>query len=124
MILQSPVDKKVVTTVGYTFVFKANEPIEVPIMAVQACLQAGCHVVKGDITPAEVKIVQALQGPERDRVIGETMKKLVARNDRNDFTGSGKPNATVLTEMLGFTIFAAERDRIWQDVSESIGEAS
>jgi len=125
MLLQSPINRKVITSVGYTFVFEKNKPLEVPPLAVQACLANGCHVVEGEVLEVEErKIVRVLQGPERTKAISEAMRKLVARNGRDDFTGAGKPNAVVLTEMLEFQVHAKERDVIWQSVSESIGEES
>lgn len=125
MKLQSPINRKVITSVGYTFVFKKNEPQEIPALAVQACLANGCHVVEGEVLEVEErKIVRILQGPERSEAIAGAMRKLVARNGRDDFTGAGKPNAVVLTEMLAFQVHAKERDVIWQAVTEEIGEES
>lgn len=123
MKLQSPVDKLIVTSVGYTFSFIANEPLEIPVIAVQSCLEQGCYAAKGEVLKTEEKeVAKVVQGDERERVISEAMRKMVASNKRGDFTGSGKPDATVLTKMLGFTVFAAERDTFWQTVSEKIGE--
>jgi len=122
MKLQSPVAVKVVTPVGYSFSFKPNEPQTIPPLAVQYCLSAGCHVVEGELTQEERKIVEVVRGPERDRQIGDAMKKLVARNGREDFTGSGKPNAVVLSEMLGYQVYAKERDELWEKVAVEIGD--
>ena len=123
MKLQSPIDKHIVTTVGYTFSFKAGEPIDVPPTAIQDCLHAGCHVSKGETLKGEEKeVAKVVQGPERERLICEAIRKLVARNVRGDFTGSGKPDATVLSKIVNFNVTAVERDILWPSVAQTIGE--
>ena len=121
MKLQSPVERRVITSVGHTFSFNKNEPIEIPPLAVQDCLQAGCHVVEGAVlTEEEVEKVVVVQGPERVKIVSEAMKQLIARNGREDFTGSGKPALEAIEKIVSFYITAQERDAVWQDVTENL----
>lgn len=123
MKLQSPVNKTIITSVGYTFAFKADVPKNIPPLAVQECLAAGCHLVEGEkLTVGEKKEVTALQGPEREDAICEAIKTLVARNERDDFTGAGKPDATKLSSLVGFVVYAAERDTLWVKTAAEIGD--
>jgi len=123
MKLQCPIDKLIVTSVGYTFNFKKNVPLNVPPIAIQDCLQQGCYAADGEVIPTEEK-KEALdvQGPERETALKKQIRSMVARNKRGDFTGSGKPDAVVMTQDLGFQVFAKERDILWLEVSQTIGE--
>jgi hypothetical protein len=123
MKLQMPVDKLVVTLVGYTFEFKKNTPVDVPAAAVKDCLAAGAHLVQGEVLDAEeTKIAVQLEGPERITALAKQIRSMVARNKRGDFTGAGKPDAVVMSKDLGFQVFAGERDEVWADVRLTIGE--
>lgn len=122
MKLVSPIDRVVVTKRGYTVEFKADEPVEVAFLAVDECLAAGCYPDKGEVVkPEEKEVLVELQGPEREAAVIEAMERLVARNGRDDFTGTGKPSIPKLTELLKFAIAAEERDRLWEKVLENLG---
>lgn len=123
MKLVSPIDRVVVTKRGYTVELKAEEPTEVAFLAVDECLAAGCYPDKDEVVkPEEKEILVELQGPEREDAIIEAMKRLVARNGRDDFTGTGKPSIPKLTELLKFTMTAEERDRLWTKVLDDLGK--
>lgn len=65
--------------------------------------------------PAEDGEVKAPSVPaEREAAVYAAFEKLVLRNKRGDFTGTGAPHASVLAKELGWDIDAKERDLIWQ----------
>lgn len=124
MKLVAPSDRIVVTSTGHTYKFIKDEPIDVAYVAVKSCLLAGCYAAVGEEIPAEKKEEPQVQllGPDRDEAIKEAMNKLVSRNGREDFTGTGKPDLKALAGLLNFQIDARERDTHWQEVLDTMAE--
>lgn len=122
MQLQMPVDRKVITSVGHTIPFKKDEPREVPPAAVQDCLLQGAFVVKGVLEEKEPPKQEDVEvfGPERDKALERQMRKMIARNNRGDFTGAGKPDVFVMNKELQFNITAQERDKMWDEVRQNM----
>ena len=109
-------DRVITTTKGHTIRFKANEPKHIPVVVLEDCLQAGAvpteEAAVNEIK-AEVSVMVAPQGEDRNAAITAKMREMVVRNQREDFTGQGRPDVRVLERELGFKVDARERDALW-----------
>ncbi len=108
------------TVNGVTVRFKKGEPTYVPPQAHEDVISVGAHPVDGPVDlpdKADVFVLPlAPAGSERDTQIKEVMRAMVARKDREDFTGAGKPDARKITGVLKYRVESSERDRLWDEV--------
>ena len=49
---------------------------------------------------------------EREKAIREAIEALTLRNNREDFNAGGKPNLKPLSDFLGWSVSAKERDMV------------
>ncbi len=105
---------------GVTVRFKKGEPTYVPPQAQEEVIAVGAHPVDGpvDLPDKEdvFKLPNAPEGSERDSQIKDVMRAMVARKDREDFTGAGKPDARKITKILKYRVESSERDRLWDEI--------
>jgi len=100
---------------GHMITFKKGQPTWVPPSCVHDAAAIGAEDINGKVDPlgAEAGVVIPLSAAERNGQINAALSKLVARNEREDFTGSGAPNRAVLNNMLGFRVDKKELETLW-----------
>jgi hypothetical protein len=120
-------DRTVSTTKGHTIRFTAGEPIHIPVVVLEDCLQAGAVPTAeeagqevSDNLPGVPVLAVAPTGGARDEQIIAAMKGMFARNGRDDFTGQGRPDVRVLSRELGFSVDARERDELWLQIEPDL----
>ncbi len=105
---------------GITVRFRSGEPTYVPPQAHEAVIGIGARPVDGEIDLPDKEDVLVLPkapaGTERDSQIKDVIRAMVARNDREDFTGANKPDARKITKILKYRVESTERDRLWDEI--------
>ena len=106
------------TTKGHTITFEKGKPTNVPPIIVQDAVGIGAIPVDqkdGDVLGEEAKPQPSMPPEERKAKIFEAFGTMKMRNERNDFTASGVPDARRLQPLLGFELTSKERDTFWQE---------
>src|SRR5210317_1662944 len=105
------------TTKGFTIKFEANKPVYVPPVAVPDAVAIGAQPIGQDVEvlPDEKPVEVPLTITQRKERMFEAFKTLMARNERNDFTASGSPNAKKVAAMVGFEVSTNERNSLWDE---------
>lgn len=109
-------DKVVVSTKGHCIEFKKGAPVYVPAEMHSEVMAVGALPTEDLPEEATIPSAEPQDPTERERVIVEAMEKLVLRNNRDDFTASGLPDARALKDLMGFGIHHKERDALWAKV--------
>lgn len=106
---------------GHMLRFEKGQPTSVPPECVKAVVAIGAECVDGpvDVLPPEEVPEPHLTPADKQELMNKAFEKLIARNDRDDFEGSGKPNAAVLKEIVKFSFTKKERDAFYQVFRES-----
>lgn len=105
-------DRVVVSRTGRSYGFTKGVPLHVADMAAAEVMAAG-GVPDEDTAVDEPLKPTAPTGSDREKLIIAAMKDMVVRGERNDFTASGAPQTSVLSNTLGFGIDANERNLAW-----------
>lgn len=107
-------DYVLATTRGHIINFVKGVPAWVPHECVQQAVSIGaeCEEEVDVIGDAPVPVVQP-EGPARDEAFTTAFELLVARNNRDDFTGTGVPAVKAVQELLGFKPDKAELNTRW-----------
>ncbi len=107
------------STLGHIINFVKGQPVWVPQALEREVVQFGAEPVDGpklDVLDPEKKALPlAPAGDERKAQILAVFAQLEARNQRGDFTGQGRPNLSILKELLGFEVITRERDDVWEE---------
>lgn len=100
---------------GHAINFRKGKPAWVPPVCVAEAVAIGAQPVDEDVDVIgdEPKVVH-LAPHEREEKIMEVILKLVARNERGDFTAAGLPDLRKMNGMLDFEATKPERDMVWQ----------
>lgn len=104
------------TTKGHIISFKKGQPTNVPPVCVEAAVAIGAQPVDvqdGDVL-GEEEVKPSMTPGERKAKVFEAFCVMKTRNERNDFTASGIPDARRLQPLLGFEVTSRERDSYWQ----------
>lgn len=95
---------------GQSIRFEPGVPIGVPPQMVKSAVSIGAKVYNGD-TPdfSEEEANNRLNaGPvdpdERQEDILKVVKEMIARNERSEWTGTGVPKITRVTELVGYKV--------------------
>lgn len=103
----------VASTMGHTIEFKKGEPTHVP-RELWKDVQAVGAVPADEMEEEEIKLPEVALDPEdRKAMIFAAMTQIVEKGERESFTGNGSPHAKVVSEIVGFTVDAKERDAVW-----------
>jgi hypothetical protein len=109
------------TTKGHSIAFKKGEPTHVPAAVYQDALAIGAQPADGsdpDVLQDE-KVNKAPADPaERNPLILAAIEKIVAGNERKDFTAAGSPTVRAVERELGFDVDAREVAGVWQEYHE------
>lgn len=114
------------TTKGHSIEFKKGQKAWVPPMCVPDVVAIGAvadNAEDGDVLPAEVAPQRFIEGAEREKLIHDAFEKLIARNERGDFTASGMPHAKKVEAIVGFEVSNKERDTAWMAFTAAKAEA-
>jgi hypothetical protein len=117
-----PVDKVVATKVGHSIAFEKGKPTHVPKEAWPEVQAAGAVPEDGE----KVALAHAAKGPdavvddpaERKARIFDAYEKLVEKNKRENFTGTGTPTLPAIEGLTGFKVDVKERDALWTEFNQ------
>lgn len=118
---------RLATTKGHSIQFEANEPAWVPPACVADAVAIGAEATDAteiDVTPQPAPSPNS--GPadaaSREQDIMGAINLLVARNDREDFTGGGLPKLAAVVALIGYKTDKKELEAVWLKRAEMIVE--
>lgn len=107
------------STLGHIVNFVKGQPVWVPPALEREVTAMGAEPVDGPkldvLEPDANALPLAPTGDVRKAQILAVYAQLEARNQRGDFTGQGRPNLSVMKELLGFEVITRERDEVWEE---------
>lgn len=111
----APRDMTVVSTCGRSVILKKGVPTYCPPQMHKDLISVG--VVPVQEVPEPV-LSDGPQEPvvasDREAALFAAFEKIVLRNRRGDFTSTGAPHSSVLSQVLGWsTVSIKERDAAW-----------
>jgi hypothetical protein len=108
-------DHTVRSLFGHVIAFKKGEDTFVPPLCVAEVVAIGAEQQDGtpDLLPPEVTPDKVLMPDEREALIMAAFEELVAKNERDAFTGSGMPTDKALEKTVGFKVDMKERNALW-----------
>lgn len=93
---------------GRAIEFVKGKPVHVPPDVIKEAIGIGALPADGADAEQFFKEPELTKAPsdpqERGERIVEVIRKLVERNDRDDFTAAGYPNAKVVSKLLGWRV--------------------
>jgi hypothetical protein len=105
------------TTKGHIIQFKKGVATWVPPICEPDAAAIGAYPEDGSdvAVPEELDITKAPTDPTvREKLLLDLFGKLVATNQRHDFTAAGAPHVKAVERELKFKIDNKERDMVWQ----------
>lgn len=112
-------DHVLATTRGHVIAFRKGEPTNVPRVLVSEALAIGAQPADGsepEVPGDDKKAPKAPNDPaERGPLILAAIEKIVASNERKDFTAAGSPTVKSVERELGFDVDAREITAAWQE---------
>lgn len=114
------------TTKGHSVEFKKGERAWVPPACVPDAVAIGAVPEdgrEGDVLGDEPTPVVTLEPDQRKAKLFDAFDKLVARQERGDFTAAGLPHLKRLETLVGFEVYNKERDEAWMAYSQAKAEA-
>lgn len=114
-------DYVLTTTKGHAIAFKKGEPTHVPAAVYQDAIAIGAQPADGS-DPNVLEDKKDSKAPvdpaERNPLILAAIEKIVAGNERKDFTAAGSPTAKAVEREVGFDVDAREVATVWQEYHE------
>lgn len=107
------------STSGHAIEFVKDIPTFVPPPMHKEVLALGAEPTE-DLPPDLLANVSKApeDQDERDRQIREAIEALTLKNNRDDFNAGGKPNLKPLSDFVGWTVHAKERDRVLAEIAK------
>lgn len=106
-------DRVVASTTGHCVEFKRDQPTFVPQPMWAEVRALGAEATEDLPEDTGVAVSKAPTDPaERERAIVDAIEALTLKNDRDDFNAGGKPNLKPLSDFLGWSVSAKERDAV------------
>lgn len=102
---------------GHKIRFEKGQPTWVPPSMVLAAAAIGAECVEGPVDPLgdeETKAPVAPSVEELQARLTKAFDTLVARNERDDFGGNGKPSLDAVKALIGVSITRKECDAAYQ----------
>lgn len=106
-----PRDRTIASTCGLSIGFKKGEFQLVP-PAMYADVIAAGGVSEEEFLEDEKPVTPPTEA-ERQAAIFKAFEAVIARAQRDDFTGGGAPNNAAVTKETGFTVATKEREAAW-----------
>ena len=114
------------TTKGHAIAFEKGKPTQVPPSCYQDAIAIGAQPEDGS-DPNVLEDPQTNTPPtdpaERSPLILAAIEKIVAANQRKDFTAAGMPHTKAVERETGFDVDAREVAAIWQERSEKLEDS-
>ena len=113
------------TTKGHSVAFKKGELTHVPPAVYQEALGIGAMPPDGEAPQVEddsKKSAAPSDPAERGPLILAAIEKLVAANERDDFTAAGSPAVDAVAKLVGFKVQAKEVATVWQAYHEKVAK--
>jgi hypothetical protein len=106
-------DFTLVSTLGHAVQFVKDKPSFVPPPLYAEAKALGAEPTE-DIPEEDLPAVSKAptEQAERDAAIEEAINALTLKNQREDFTAGGTPHLKPLSDFVGWTVSAKERDRV------------
>ena len=115
-------DYVLATTKGHVIAFKKGEPTHVPASCYQDAIAIGAQPADGsdpNVLEDRKADNKAPSDPaERSSLILAAIEKIVASNERKDFTAAGSPTVKAIEREVGFDVDAREVATMWQEYHE------
>ncbi len=105
------------STHGHVINFVKGQPVYIPPVLEREVTQLGAEPVVGDRMDLLEDLPTAPVAPvgeDRKAILLAAFEQLEGRNARGDFTGQGRPNLSVLKDLVGFEVITRERDAVWE----------
>ncbi len=109
-------DHTVNSTSGHSIAFTKGQPVYVPKEMHREVVAAGAYPDdgEGEVDMSDKKVeAPKLEGAERDEMLTLILSDMKARNDRDDFTATGRPKVSAVAKMAGFDVAAPEIEALW-----------
>lgn len=105
---------------GHNIKFVKGAPTYVPPELAREAVGIGADVVgeKIDVLGEEDAPAEHLTPADRERLLFSAFETLIARNERGDFGGDGKPSIPELKRLVDFSLDKKERDTAFQKFRE------
>ena len=113
------------STKGHSVAFEKGKPTHVPPAIYQEALGIGAMPPDGEAPQVEddgKKSAAPSDPAERGPLILAAIEKLVAANERDDFTAAGSPAVDAVTKLVGFKVQAKEVATVWQAYHEKVAK--
>lgn len=106
-------DRVIASTTGHCVEFKKDQPTFVPPPMWQEVQNMGAIPTEDIPEDLNAPVSKAPVEPaEREKAIREAIEALTLKNNREDFNAGGKPNLKPLSDFLGWSVSAKERDAV------------
>ena len=106
-------DLVVASTTGHCVEFKKDQPTFVPKPMHREVMALGAEPTEEiPVDPLAPVSIAPEDEDERNEAIKGAIEALTLKNQREDFGAGGKPNLKPLSDFLGWTVSAKERDRV------------
>lgn len=105
------------STKGHSIKFEKGVPVHVPPAVLREALEAGAEHADGasPVIEEHVRTDDAPADPtDRAPLISKAIEKLVAENERDNFTAAGAPAPAAVSRVVGFKVQAKEIAPLWQ----------
>jgi hypothetical protein len=97
---------------------------ELPERFHQAALEKGCHcdqTVIGERVAAQPTTgPDAMQTLDEPKAIREAIQLMLARNEEDDFTAAGNPNANAVAKLCGFKVTRDSMLPVWHALKAEV----
>ena len=109
---------------GLSVTFQKDKPTYIPPRMVADAVALGAEPNTSDVaevakTMQEVEATRAANAG-RAKTIEDAVRKMLARNQRGDFTAGGRPNLRVLFQLTDLQVTQDELEPIWSTVVKDI----
>jgi hypothetical protein len=110
-------DYVLASTQGLSVRFTKNISVYVPPELVSEAMEKGAVPSDGKgVAFEEEKPVEVPVGSEREALVAEAVRELVAKNDADDFGANGSPKVQSVKRELGFDVDRDEVQAAWKQV--------
>ena len=93
------------TLKGHSIKFEKGVPVRVPDAVIAEAVAIGATRVDGEqVDLSEPEGAKPVDPDKREPMIREAIAKIKARNERDEFTGTGAPKAKAVSDEVGFKV--------------------
>jgi hypothetical protein len=110
---------------GYSVMFRAGVPTEVPREIWQVVMGIGAVPEDGKpLTPPEEDRPRTavLQGEPRAAAVRKAVLELIAENDADKFGANNRPRVSAVRDLTGFTVDRKEIDAAWEEIRKEAAD--